>query len=158
MAEMPKDGRFEYGKFDPTTGAQWVYVSQTMARAHPKGRLGPALWAIVAFFAAEAGMKTYIAFAYDAPILLIGSGLQLLTALLLAIRAPWALVVALVQLGISIFGVVTDFSNTEIEKDFMSLIGLLVSCGAAFYLFEGDRPNLIYRHRFRSFRERKEDE
>ena len=52
MAKMPEEGRFEYGKMDKQTGAQWVHVTPEMARAHPQGKLNLPLWLITGVFAA----------------------------------------------------------------------------------------------------------
>ncbi len=162
MAKLPEEGRFEYGRMDKTTGAQWVYVTPEMARGHPKGRLGATLWAIVAVFAAFGVLRIYAFVQTGNTILLVVALLQILTALMLAIRAPWAVGLAGVQMVLSLLGTITGDALRELAyldqaEAFLTLGNLIFSGLTLFYLFEGDRPNLIYRHRFRSFRGQPED-
>ncbi len=158
MAKMPEEGRFEYGKMDKQTGAQWVHVTPEMARAHPQGKLNAALWAIAAVFAAFGAIRLYIiVLGYGDWLVWIGAGLSFLTALALAIRAPIALFLAGAQLLIGLFGLVTGGALKGLAdvdgSQALNTLGLLIfSALALFYLMEGDRPNLIYRHRYRSFR------
>lgn len=149
MAEFPKEGRFEYGKMDQQTGAQWVYVTPDMARAHPQGKLNAALWAIATVFVALGLLKLAAAVSAGfAFILVLGGAFQLLTGVMLAMRAPYAVLLAGAQLLITLFGTVTSGMMGELFQ-----LGVLIfSAGSLFYLTEGDRPNLIYRHRYRSFR------
>lgn len=157
MAKMPEEGRFEYGKMDKNTGAQWVHVTPEMARAHPQGRLNALLWVIVAAFAALGAIKVYLSLTYGGTGLLVGGVVELLTALMLAIRAPWGVWLAGAQLLVSVFGLVTggvlkELALTETEIGLAILAYFVFLVLALFYLVEGERPNLIYRHRFRSYR------
>lgn len=145
MSEFPKDGRFEYGKMDKQTGAQWVHVTPEMARAHPQGKLNLALWAIAAVFLSFGLLRLSVS---AGEMLNVISGvLQIVTGLMLMMRAPWGIMIAGAQLILTIFGVVTSGFGGH----WMDLVILLFSFGALFYLVEGDRPNLIYKHRYRSY-------
>ena len=157
MAKMPEEGRFEYGKMDKQTGAQWVHVTPEMARAHPQGKLNLPLWLITGVFAAF-GLLQLVEFAqFGDWLALFKAVLQLLTAIMLVMRAPISLMLAGAQLLLSVFGAVTGGmlkNMSELgETGGFVVLAYLIFCGLSlFYLFEGDRPNLIYRHRFRSFR------
>ncbi|WP_133064531.1 hypothetical protein [Marivivens niveibacter] len=162
MSQMPKEGRFEYGKMDRQTGAQWVHVTPEMARAHPQGKVNIPIIVIGLIFAATGIWKVwgYLEFGYLS--LLLGGALQLLTALTLLIRAPIALFFAGGQLLLSLFFTVTGGAMKTLSvsgpADSLFTLGFLIfSALSLFYLFEGDRPNLIYRHRYRSFAKRTEN-
>lgn len=157
MAKMPEEGRFEYGKMDKNTGAQWVHVTPEMARAHPQGRLNALLWGIVAVFAALGAVKVYLFLTFGGTLLLSIGLVELLTALMLGLRAPWGVWLAGAQLLMSVFGLVTGgtFADLQMAGSAVAIATLAYFVFAAltlFYLIEGERPNLIYRHRFRSYR------
>ena len=145
MSKLPEEGRFEYGKMDKQTGAQWVNVTPEMARGHPQGKLTIALWGIAAVFLAFGTLRIALNGAYLGD--LLGGGLQVLTGIMLMMRAPWAVLLAGAQLLLTIFGLVTS----SFGGHWSDLAMLVFSFGALFYLVEGDRPNLIYRHRYRSY-------
>ena len=157
MAKMPEEGRFEYGKMDKQTGAQWVHVTPEMARAHPQGRLNLALWLIVMVFALIGFTFIYGFFVAGGVTSLIQGLLALFTAITLAMRAPIAVMLAAAQIFLNILlqllgGTLKDLSNMSPEYGILTLVILIFSGLSLFYLIEGERPNLIYRHRFRSFR------
>ena len=145
MSQFPKEGRFEYGKMDQQTGAQWVNVTPEMARAHPQGKLNLALWCIAAVFVAF-GILRIASAVLDGGGLFAGC-LQVFTGVLLAMRAPWAVLIAGAQMLLTIFSLVTGGFGDH----WIGLALLMFSFGALFYLIEGERPNLIYRHRYRSY-------
>lgn len=145
MSKLPEEGRFEYGKMDKQTGAQWVNVTPEMARNHPQGKLTIALRGIAAVFLAFGTLRIALNGAYWGD--LLGGGLQMLTGIMLMMRAPWAVLLAGAQLLLTIFGLVTSGFGDH----WSDLAMLVFSFGALFYLVEGDRPNLIYRHRYRTF-------
>ena len=53
MSQMPKEGRFEYGKMDRQTGAQWVHVTPDMARGHPQGKVNAPIVIIALIFVGQ---------------------------------------------------------------------------------------------------------
>lgn len=147
MAEMPEDGRFEYGPRDPVTGERWVYVSREMARAHPKGGLDWRLYAIIVYLVGvAAAWFVEFVFAGYALSLFMLSLLPMLAALGLVLRSPFALVLVVIIFAMGAFRMVTNIGA-------MNLVGLgqiLMLGFFAVYLLTGERPNLIYRHRYRS--------
>lgn len=148
MANFPEEGRFERGKMDRLTGAQWVHVTPEMARAHPQGNLSPMLWIIVIIFVGAAGFQLWETLGGVGRFSWVGVLLKLCTAILLVLRAPYALVLAMVQLIFSVFTLAT-FLADGISP--FAIVELIFVVFAVSYLMEGDRPNLIYRHRFRSY-------
>ena len=161
MSQMPKEGRFEYGKMDRQTGAQWVHVTPDMARGHPQGKVNAPIVIIALIFAVTGVWKVWGFLEFGYMSLLLGGAIQLLTALTLLIRAPVALFFAGAQLLLSLFFTVTGGAMKTLSQsapvDSLFTLGFLIfSALSLFYLFEGDRPNLIYRHRYRSFAKRGE--
>ncbi|MGH1459453.1 MAG: hypothetical protein ACRBBT_11195 [Paracoccaceae bacterium] len=151
MAEWPEKGVFIRGETDKATGAQWVYVTPQMARAHPKGRLSLWLWLIVTYFAAVATLRGIEVMHYGAmPLAQMGImiGIPLVCAALLALRAPWGAPLVIVLSVLSVVGSVSHIS----EADPVALFNTIVLIGVAVYLYDADRPNLIYRHRYRSYK------
>ncbi len=152
MAKMPDEGVFTRGKIDQNTGAQWVYVTAQMARAHPKGRLSIELWLVVAYFVAVAAVRVADVAAYGQSgawiVYAVQIGIPLLLAALIALRAPWSASVAIVLVGL---GVVASLKGLEQADDPLQIFNIAVLIGIAVYLHYGDRPNLIYRHRYRSY-------
>ena len=72
-------------------------------------------------------------------------------------RAPIAVMLAAAQIFLNILlqllgGTLKDLSNMSPEYGILTLVILIFSGLSLFYLIEGERPNLIYRHRFRSYR------
>ncbi|GAA6187432.1 hypothetical protein [Litorivita sp. NS0012-18] len=151
MARIPEEGVFTQGKIDASTGARWIYVTPQMARAHPKGRLSLGLWLIVTYFIAVAALRIIELAQYEA--LPVGAAavlvaIPLLCALLLALRAPWGAVLVIILSVLSVVGSLSRMGGA----DPIGLINTLVLIAVAVYLHEGDRPNLIYRHRYRSYK------
>ena len=106
------------------------------------------LWIIVIIFLGTAGFQVWQTLNGLASFGWVGAILKIATAVLLVLRAPWALVLAMVQLIVSVFTLAT-FLVDGISP--FAIVELIFVVFAVSYLMEGDRPNLIYRHRFRSY-------
>lgn len=141
---------------DAYSGLTWVYVSPRDVRDHPKGRLNTILWAIVLFLVGS-GLLKLIVFVDAGAALSIAllSGLfPILTGLGLALRMPFALVIAIIMAGIALYTTVGAMGS---EESLWFLVDSLVAVGIIFYLLDGDRPNFIYRHRYRKYSELSDD-
>ncbi len=132
------------------SGIPWVNITPEQARDHPKGQLNWILWLIVAYFIGIAALK----FVW---ILNLGGGLGLATlnsiwpflaGLGLAFRVPWSIVMAMISAGLTVYALVRGLGN---DGTLVTLLETLANVGILFYLMDGDRPNLIYRHRFRKY-------
>ncbi len=132
------------------SGIPWVSVSPEQARAHPKGALGPLLWAIVVYFVAIAALKFYLSISYGAgpTIAILNSVWPLLVGLGLAIRAPWAVIMAMISAALTVYALVRGLGG---DGSLITLFETLANVGILFYLIDADRPNLIYRHRYRQY-------
>lgn len=137
---------------DAYSGLTWVYVSPDVVRGHPKGRLDAILWAIVIFLMGSGLLKLVVLTGAGASILgaLLSGLLPFLTGLGLALRLPYALVVAIVMAGVTLYTTVRTMGT---DQSVWFLVDGLVSVGIIFYLLDGDRPNFIYRHRYRKYSE-----
>ena len=135
---------------DAYSGIPWVNVTPTQARAHPKGQLGVILYVIIAYLVLSGLFKLW-AFGtagYPIGVIALGATLPLVTGLGLWARMPWAIVVAIIMAGFTLYAFAR---NIGANPDFLLLADALVAVGMIFYLIEGDRPNLIYRHRYRKY-------
>ena len=72
----------------------------------------------------------------------------LLTGLGLAFRVPWSLVMASMSAGLTIYALIRGLGG---DGDLLVLFESIANVGILFYLLEGDRPNFIYRHRYRKY-------
>ena len=153
--EFPKDGQFSYGPRDPETGIAWCRVSREMAHAHPMGRLGPFEYAIVGYFLLAAAIKVWVILqaGISGWVMPLTGLLQVLTAIGLLARVPGALVLVVLQL---VFTVVMALGSFNVSHSAMPLVELVIAVTIIGYLYEGKRPNLIYRYRFRSVRPEEE--
>ncbi len=143
---MPKEGHFQSAGIDNATGARWIHVTPQMARAHPQGRLGLILWAIVVINLGVGVLRTY--YGVTITLLILPFALtNFAVALALALRAPMATLLVLVQV---IAGIVLSLFVAPLPPDLLAMQAAL-GLGVLIYLFEGDRPNLIYRHRYRAY-------
>lgn len=135
---------------DAYSGIPWVHVDPAIARAHPMGQLTPALQAISAYLVAVGLLKLWLfTGAGHAPgVILLGGVLPMLAGLGLWLRLPWAVVIALLMAGFNLYAFVR---NVGADPDLLLLFDGVVSVGIIFYLIEGDRPNFIYRHRYRKY-------
>ena len=150
-------------KTDPYSRIPWVYVTREQAHAHPKGRLGPLLYAIAAFLILSGAVKLYVFLSAGAPLwMVLMSGLLPIAAGLgLLARMPFALVLTILLAGLTLFFAILgmrDLSEPGVStvERVLPLIDALVSAGICFYLMDADRPNLIYRHRYRKYSALKE--
>ena len=148
---FPEDAGFRYGTRDPETGVAWCWVSRAAAHAHPKGQLGAVEYLIVTYFLLAAAIKGWMIFGLGASgwtVPVVGI-LQLVTAAGLLARVPAALALAALQLVLTVVNGVGAFS---VGHAYGPLIEVVLAIGIVAYLFEGERPNLIYRYRFQSRR------
>lgn len=141
-------GGIVYGARDPVSGQRWAHVPGAMVRGHPKGRLNPALYLVVLFFAAMAAWRLVLwAGAFGGVWMLAEVVIFALAALALFLRAPPG-----VWLGITGSAmVVIDFAagiKALWGAQPWSLAEAIVALVVGFYLLTGARPNFIYRHRF----------
>ncbi len=136
------------------TGIPWVYVTGDQARNHPKGHLNLILWAVVAYFLGIAALKFgwVISAGGGIGIALLNSIWPFLTGLGLAFRVPWAVIMASVAAGLTVWALLRGFGDGSLGP----LAETIANVGILFYLIDGDRPNLIYRHRYRKYSVEKE--
>ena len=144
MKGMPKEGRFVQGQVDPVSGQRWVHVTRAMALNHPKGRLGPALYAVVAVFVALSAFRFAIWTAGGGLWFFGEAVVALLAAVALLLRAPPGVWLGLVACAL----VMVDFAKGTMV--IWSLGEAVVAVVIGFYLLTGERVNLIYRHRYLS--------
>jgi len=77
-----------------------------------------------------------------------------ITGLGLWARMPWAIIVAIIMAGFTLYAFAR---NIGADPSMLLLVDALVAVSMIFYLVEGDRPNLIYRHRYRRYSDLKDD-
>lgn len=144
-------------KPDSYSGIPWVYVDPVEARAHPKGQLTLALYGIIAYLLVTGALKliVFLMAGYPMGVVILGAVLPVLAGLGLWLRAPWAVVVTILMAGFSLYAFAR---NLRANPDLMLLVDALVAVGIIFYLLEADRPNLIYRHRYRKYSALREGE
>lgn len=153
MSEEPKNGQDPNGpdqKGDYYSGIPWVYVDPAQARAHPKGQLTPVLFVIGLYLVGIGLWKAYV-FAdagYALGVVILGGILPVLAGAGLLLRMPWAIVVTIVMAGFTLYSFAR---NLRADPDPLLLVDALVAVGVIFYLVEGERPNFIYRHRYRKY-------
>ena len=156
---------------DHYSGIPWVHVSPEEVRNHPKGQLTALLWAIGLYFIVTALLKMGLYRSEGAGFgwaLFLGLW-PLLTGIGLLIRAPWALILAVISAGLSAYTLIRGMDvlsqvaatgSVYFEGDrflIAPLVELLISVGILFHLMDGDRPNFIYRHRYRKYSVLNED-
>lgn len=136
-------------KPDFYSGIPWVYVTGEQARSLQKGRLNLTLWVIVGYFIAVAALGFWLVLTFDAGLgtALLYGVLPLLTGLGLAFRMPWSIVLAMIVTGLSAYALIRGLGGNSI----LALVQTIANIGILFYLVDGDRPNLIYRHRYRKY-------
>ncbi|PWG16634.1 hypothetical protein [Salibaculum griseiflavum] len=132
------------------SGIPWVHVEPEVARAHPKGQLTFALRVIAGYLVVIGLFKLWVFWGagYAPGVILLGGLLPVLAGLGLWARMPWAVVVTLVMAGFNLYAFVR---NVGADPGLLLLFDGIVSVGIIFYLVEGDRPNFIYRHRYRKY-------
>lgn len=149
MSDRPEEGQVYHGPRDPVTGERWVYVGRERARAHPQGQLGGVLYLIVLYLVALAGLRFYefTQFGY-APLSLLASLVPMFGALGLYFRVPLAVALSVLLFAVSGYQLVTAIGGLSA----LGLLQLLASGAMAVYLLTSAKANLIYRHRYRSFK------
>lgn len=166
------------------SGVPWVNVTPQQARAHPKGQLGVVLWAIALYFLASAAWKFYVASTFDVGVMvvLLNGIWPLLAGVGLILRVPWSVFMAIVSAATTVWAVIrssrataTLYNSSEgaASMGFLQgvfgidsygdaffvllLVELIIHIGILFHLMDGDRPNLIYRHRYRQYSAARDD-
>ena len=139
-------------------GRHWVYVTAEEAFAHPKGRPGLGEYAMALWFAGIGAFEAAINLNFG----VFGIVQAVFTALLLAcavglvFRAPWSFVLAILLAVREMFGFIQLIGGGAFEvPPLLAVYGVtnaIIGVGIIFYMIEGDRPNFIYRHRYRSYR------
>lgn len=132
------------------SGIPWVNVTPQQAHSHPKGRLNLLLWAIAGYFIAIGVLKFGLALNYGAGfgIAALNGVWPMLTGLGLALRVPWAVIMAMISAALTVYALVRGLGG---DGSIIVLLETLINVGILFYLVDGDRPNLIYRHRYRKY-------
>lgn len=132
------------------SGIPWVNVTAKEAHAHPLGKLGPIEWAIALYFLAIAILKFWLVLSYDFGFgaAVLNSIWPLLVGLGLALRVPWAVIMAMVSAALTAYALVRGLGG---GGNLITLFEMIASVGILFYLVDADRPNLIYRHRYRKY-------
>ena len=139
-------------------GRHWVYVTATEAAGHPKGRPGVAIFAIALWFAGIGAFEAVVLLGYGGfgVVQAVFTALMLASAVGLLIRAPWAYVLAILMAVRECFGFIQLIGggafNVPPELAAYGVVNAIIGAGVIMHLVEGDRPNLIYRHRYRSYR------
>lgn len=140
-------------------GFQWVYLARDAAHGHPMGRPGLVLWLISAWFAASGGLEVALVAALGTP---WWSGLlgfaSLAACVGLILRVPWAYVLAVllparfvVGFVMAIGGGAQGLTGAVQADQLFVLAQAIIAIAVTFHLIEGERPNLIYRLRYRSY-------
>ena len=135
-------------------GRQWVYVGTDEALAHPMGQAGGVIWLCSAWLMVNAGFAVLV---------MLGDGvigLDILWPLVftaagagLIFRKYWAWWLSLLGCA-RVLWMFTIMGGAKLDGTggLIFLGNAVVAVGVGFYLIEGARPNLIYRHRYRSHR------
>ncbi len=136
-------------------GRHWVYVSEAQVRGHVKGHFGLVIWLICLWFVCVGGLEIVLGSSTSLPRLAYGLALFVTGAgLIVRNRLAYlaALFVPMIFL-IRFFSQATGYGIVTISPaQYYDLINALVTVGLCFYMFEGDRPNFIFRRRYRSYR------
>ncbi len=153
--QNPNEIKFERMPRDPETGVAWVYVSRNMAHAHPLGQLGVVLWLIVGWLILTGLFKLYWLTQINAPltVTLLAGALPFLAGVGLAMRVPWSVAMVMGMVGFTLFSMINGVAGLG----HWALAEMVLSMLVLFYLIEADRPNLIYRYRYRSFKRGSDD-
>lgn len=137
-------------KPDFYSGIPWVNVPPHQARAHPKGRLNLVLWLISGYFVAIGLLNIYLTsragFGFGAA---LSTGIwPLLTGIGLALRVPYAVLMASISAGLTVYALIRGIGD---QDSVIVLLETIANVGILLYLADGDRPNFVYRHRYRKY-------
>lgn len=143
MSDQPKRGNFY-------SSIPWVYVTAREAHAHALGKLGPFEWLIVAYFIGISLLKFWLVLDYGAglDVAILNSIWPFLVGIGLALRVPWAIIMAMISAALTAYILVRGLGG---GGDLITLFEMIANVGILFYLIDADRPNLIYRHRYRKY-------
>lgn len=158
------------GPRNAETGVAWVQVSREAAHAHPKGKLNWLMGLIILYFLAVGALKFWqvLSFGGGLGFALAVGALPFITGLLLWAKAALARVLVIVTGVLTLlfavsgsFGIVTtDVGGLEAVGGTMgavsTLLEVVIVLAITIYMWEGDRPNLIYANRFRSYKDAEE--
>lgn len=142
-------------------GRHWVYVSRAQAQGHPKGRPGLALHLIALWFVSVGAFELVLAVTFGLPLWSLAlSLLTCFTALGLILRIPWVYLLAVILPVRQLFGFLELVGGGAVGMQPLEAIyavaNAMIAMGVIFHMLEGDRPNLIYRFRYRSYRAERE--
>ena len=143
MTGKPKRGDFY-------SGVPWENVTASQAHAHPLGKLGLILWAIVTYFIGIAVLKFWLTLDFGAGFgtAFLNGIWPLLVGIGLALRVPWAVIMAMISAALTVYALVRGLGG---DGSLITLFETIANVGILFYLIDGDRPNLIYRHRYSKY-------
>ncbi len=147
---MPK--RTERPEF--YSGIPWVYVTPHQARALPQGKLNAILYLICVYFIGIAILKFGLVLSVGAGlgVALLNSIWPFLTGLGLLFRVPWSIIMAVVSAGLTVWTLVRGTqAGLPSDTNLIPLFETMINVGILFYLIDADRPNFIYRHRYRKY-------
>ena len=133
-------------------GRHWVYVSAGDAHAHRLGQPGVILWAVAAWLMLNAGLAIISIMGGSLSGLLWGAVFAG-AAMGLIFRKYWGWWLCLLGC-IRVLWIFAILGGAKaIGPGGLIFLGnAVIAVGVGFYLIEGARPNLIYRHRYRSYR------
>ncbi|WP_137699931.1 hypothetical protein [Marimonas lutisalis] len=157
MAERLKPGERRATAPNRETGMSWVTVSREEAHAHPKGQLNWLIYLIIVYFAVVAGLKAWVVtqFGGGALLMLGASVLPLLTAGLLWLRAALARVLVVASGILTVFQTMNSgfrgLAELGMGSALYGLAEIVIILVITIYMWEGERPNLIYANRYRRY-------
>ena len=141
-------------KPDFYSGIPWVHIEPEQARALPQGKLNLILYMISLYFIATALLKFGFVVSIGAGlgVALFNSVWPFLTGLGLLFRVPWSIVMAIGSATLTVWSLIRGPQVGIVEgSTLVPMFETIINIGILFYLVEGDRPNLIYRHRYRKY-------
>ncbi|MEJ6639466.1 MAG: hypothetical protein QNL58_03850 [Octadecabacter sp.] len=132
------------------SGIPWEHVTRAQAHSLPQGMLGLILWGAVIYFIGIGILKFYLTLNFGASVgvAVLNSIWPILTGLGLAFRVPWAVIMAMISAALTVYALIRGLGG---DGSLITLAEVLINVGILFYLIDGDRPNLIYRHRYRKY-------
>lgn len=172
-------------RMDFYSGVPWVQITPEQARGHPKGKPGIVLWLIALYFIFTGVAKFIWALDLGAGvgIALLNSVWPFLAGVGLLLRVPWSVFLAIVSAALTLWALLRAtrataalYNSVEAAANIslahvifgigeygdayflVLLVEMVAQVGILFYLMDGERPNLIYRHRYRQYSAAKEDE